>query len=126
MVSVEKYYELHQTVKVKLLANPERVISRALSNISRWESNSEYISPWLIEWRSILNEGVDAIVAVFEGMDGHSADLRKNSPFSGILTEEERLEILFDDAGTRAQVMYLSRQTGYVTESIERSSSTIE
>lgn len=62
-----------------------------------------YISPWLIEWRSILNEGVDAIVAVYEGIDEHSAVLRKNSPFSGILTEDERLDVIFDDEGTRAR-----------------------
>lgn len=126
MVSVEKSHELHQSVKAKLLTNPEIVISRALSNICQWEKSMGFSSFWYTKWHSILKEGVDSIVAVLDGMDEQSIDLRANSPFTGILTDEERLNILFGNEDERDAMAYLASKISNARKSIEQSSNLID
>lgn len=85
---------LHQAVKEKLLADPEHVILKAKSNLARWKDSYDDQPRWMIEWEVILEKELDKIVVVLDGLDEHSVLLRSSSPFTGIISNEQRIHIL--------------------------------
>lgn len=54
---------------------------------------SAAVRPALEEWMTILNAPVDDVLAILEGVDERSRELRQSSPFCGMLTTQERSEI---------------------------------
>lgn len=48
----------------------------------------------LDQWEEILAAGVDAIVAVLTGQNEVAEDLRQDAPFAGVLTQEQREQVL--------------------------------
>lgn len=49
---------------------------------------------WLDLWRGTLNSGLDRVLGVLVSDTSEAAELRQNSPFTGILSEEERRRVL--------------------------------
>jgi hypothetical protein len=49
---------------------------------------------WLDLWRLTLSSGLDSVLAVLVSDAPEAAELRQNSPFTGILSEEERKKVL--------------------------------
>ena len=90
--------ECHKAIALKLLADPGAVTSRARSNLIRWLSlpgTDDRDIRLRAEWIRALDrmpapELADFLVADTE--DGRR--LRQSSPFTGILTSEERDHIL--------------------------------
>ncbi len=78
---------------MKLLADPPSVISIARNNLSRWEKSYGYTPQWMADWRVILDGGVVEILRVIDGTDERSILLRSSSPFTGVLSEDERSAI---------------------------------
>ena len=110
MPTTQKSLELQQALKMKLLENPDRYIFEAKSNIHRWEKNCNWVSPYINEWRAILEEGIDTIIDIFNGDGEHCFELLRNSPFTSVLTQDERLNILFQDNKNRAEVIDVLRK----------------
>lgn len=46
------------------------------------------------EWAVLLEKGVSAITSVLEGEDEKSIMLRSSSPFTGIVSQKERMDII--------------------------------
>ena len=46
------------------------------------------------KFEQVIDQGIEAVLGVFGGYDERSCDLRQNSPFAGVLTGVERLEVL--------------------------------
>lgn len=83
--------EMHRLIATKLEADPS-LLERARSNISRWK-NQRGVRPAYSEWQEILSSGLDCVLHVLTSEDQASARLRSSTPFTSILTEEERKEI---------------------------------
>lgn len=88
----ERSRALHLRIAEKLLQDPAG-ISKALANIDRWEKLRGPERAY-DEWRKILTTSSrDEIVALISAEGEEATRLRHISPFAGVLTEEERMEI---------------------------------
>lgn len=85
---------LHFLVKQELLSDPDKVISIGKSNLKRWKGKYEREPTWMKEWSVLLAQGVSAIASILEGLDEKSILLRSSSPFTGIVSQKERMEII--------------------------------
>jgi hypothetical protein len=83
--------EMHRLIATKLEADPS-LLERARSNISRWK-NQRGMRPAYLEWEEILSSGMDRILRVLTSEDQASARLRSSTPFTGILSDAERIQL---------------------------------
>ena len=89
--------EMHRLIATKLEADPS-LLERARSNISRWK-NQRGERPAYLEWEEILSSGMDRILQVLTSEDQASARLRSSTPFTGILSDTERIQLFNRFAG---------------------------
>jgi hypothetical protein len=71
----------------KLLANPA-LIAQARAALSRWSAEPVYL-----EWERILERNPEEIAAFLASPNEDATRLRQSSPFTNILTPEERATI---------------------------------
>ena len=84
---------LHKRVAKRLNSNP-KLIEKAISNLKNWLNNNPKTEAW-IEWKEILeNESLEKILEIITAKNDNSQRLRSSSPFAGILSKKERLEVL--------------------------------
>ena len=83
--------EMHRLIATKLEADPS-LVERARSNISRWK-NQRVERPAYSEWEEILSSGLDRVLHVLTSEDQESARLRSSTPFTGILSDAERIQL---------------------------------
>ena len=87
---------LHRAVAGKMVANPPLLLAAAAINLRRlrrmhpegraWE--------WLDRWDALLEEGVEAVLDALTSSAEYAVELRRTSPFAGVLTELERRTVL--------------------------------
>lgn len=88
---------LNRLVVGELSRDPDRVLMIARDNIARWRdihAGRLSILAALDRWSEILDEGVESIVATLTGQSEEAEDLRQNSPFAGVLSDEQREQAL--------------------------------
>lgn len=89
--------EYHKLISAKLKKDPELlgpVVCNLRSAIEKLKSAGDHPSAY-IEWLQILEtRPLDQIHTILCSEDENSTRLRQSGPFHGIMTEEERLEIL--------------------------------
>ena len=93
----EKSLRLHQALIGDLLTDPDKVIDKARTNIARWlpqQRSDGMTAQYLREWEKILDAGLDRIVDALTATDEKSCELRENSPFAGVLSQERRTKVL--------------------------------
>lgn len=92
-------YELHRAVAKKIIDDPDPVLSRVPDNLEKMRRNvrGPLMERWLAEWESLVQGPIGNLIQVMLGEDNEAKEMRQNSPFSGSLTQAERL-----DAITRA------------------------
>lgn len=99
---------LHRAVLNKLMNDPERVRKQALSNITRWSTAHRPDSKaleYLLEWEKLLlSASDDALASVLTSRDEHAVELRVNSPFAGVLTDDERMTVLDFARNSRKEI----------------------
>ena len=88
----ERSLALHRLVARKLLADPE-LLDKARTNLHRWQVSQGHRSLALAEWERILGSPVDHVARFLVERSERAARLRQSSPFTGILTEAERLAV---------------------------------
>lgn len=87
---------MHQLVVAKIRQDPTLFL-RARATLSRWRQTVCLSSqPYLMEWERLMEQGMDVTLAKAVEDSEHAADLRKSSPFAGILTNQERFAFLRD------------------------------
>lgn len=91
--------EMHRLIAERIKADPS-LIELARSNIARWKGRRGTTSAYS-EWDEILAAGTERVLRVITGEGQESARLRSSTPFTGILSEDERREI-FDRWSTRS------------------------
>jgi excisionase family DNA binding protein len=87
---------LHQAVAGKFVANPSALIAAATINLRRlrrlhpegsgWE--------WLDRWQVVLDDGAEAVLDVLTSPSDFAIEMRRMSPFTGMLSEVERRTVL--------------------------------
>jgi hypothetical protein len=72
------------------------VMSQARENLERFSEvhSGTMAGRWLDLWRSTLNSGVDRVLDVLVSDTPQSVELRQNSPFTGVLSDDERARVL--------------------------------
>lgn len=93
----EKSLWLHRALLGPLMIDPSRVLDQARQNIETWLPRHRadgMAARYLLQWRDILDSDVDDVVAVLVGTDEHSSELRQNSPFAGVLSDDDRRRVL--------------------------------
>ncbi|MHC5797319.1 hypothetical protein ACVXZ4_14290 [Lacisediminihabitans sp. FW035] len=89
-------FELHRAVAKKLMDAPDAVRAAIPVGIERIRPNirGPLAEGWLDEWLALSSGSTGALVDVLIGTDEHSIEMRQNSPFLGVLTQDERLEAI--------------------------------
>jgi excisionase family DNA binding protein len=87
---------LHGAIVGHLVTEPDLVLGRAHENLDRFSKvhAGTMAEHWLDLWRRTLNSGLDQVLTVLVSDTPEAAELRQNSPFAGILSEEERRRVL--------------------------------
>jgi transcriptional regulator with XRE-family HTH domain len=88
---------LNRAVVGELTRDPDHVVAIARENIARWRgvhARRPGILAALDQWEEILGAGVEEIVAILTGQGEVAEDLRQNTPFAGVLTQEQRDQAL--------------------------------
>jgi hypothetical protein len=84
---------MHCLVAKKLLANPA-LIAQARSTLARWRARAaEPVPSYFLEWKRILEGSPEEIAAFLASMREDATRLRQSSPFTNLLTPEERARI---------------------------------
>jgi excisionase family DNA binding protein len=87
---------LHGAVVGHLVTEPDLVFTRAHENLDRFSKvhAGTMAEHWLGLWRLTLNSGLDHVLTVLVSDSPQATELRQNSPFTGILSEDERRTVL--------------------------------
>lgn len=86
--------EMDRLIAERLREDPS-VLAKGRQVLEKWLGSCDAsVRPALEEWRAILDGPLAGILAVLEGNDERSAQLRQSSPFCGVLTQAERTAIL--------------------------------
>ena len=93
----ERSLWLHRAVLAELVADPEEVLARASANLRRLRTQHPgrgMTARWLGRWEDVLDAGVDVVADVLTSQGPAALDLRQNSPFAGVISEEMRTRVL--------------------------------
>lgn len=93
----EKSLWLHRALLGPLMRDPREVLQVARENLARGllQHRADGMAvQYLEQWRSILDDGVDAVITTLTSADARSIELRQNSPFAGVLSDEARRDVL--------------------------------
>ncbi len=90
----EEALRRHQVIAEKLRIAPKKVRARALRNLKRMRKhctseNSRFLDRWLLLLHCSPNHLIEVMTSVTQ--EGH--DLRRYSPFDGVLTKAELLAV---------------------------------
>jgi excisionase family DNA binding protein len=96
---------LHRAVAGRLVRHPGAVLAAAAINLRRlrrihpegrsWE--------WLDRWDAVLEQGVEAVLEALTSSAAYAVELRRSSPFAGILPESEREAVVAAFAESRRE-----------------------
>lgn len=86
--------DLHRLIASKIRNNPA-LFSKVQDTLARWRGIvSESTQPYLLQWETLIDQGIEKCLAVAEEDSPNATALRQSSPFCGILTNQERHEFL--------------------------------
>jgi excisionase family DNA binding protein len=87
---------LHAAVASRLVSEPDQVLGRARANLDRFSAvhAGTMAAHWLGLWRDTLDAGPDQVLTVLVSETPQAAEMRQNSPFTGILPPDERRAVL--------------------------------
>lgn len=79
----------------RIVADPETALETAKRNLEGMRTSARGRGrSWLDEWERLLNGPVPVLLGAMTSRSQYGRDLRQNSPFAGILSEENRSEVL--------------------------------
>ena len=85
---------MHRKVAELLRQDPKGAIRYALGNLDRWQLQGVECDDFEI-WRKILLAGPsDKLLEALIGMDDEAVRLRQSSPFAGMVSNDDRQQIL--------------------------------
>jgi excisionase family DNA binding protein len=87
---------LHRAVAGSLVTNPDEVLDKARANLDRLlrQHQNTMTEMWLRRWQDTIDAGAEAVLEVLTSQDSDAVEMRQNSPFAGVLSEPQRLQVL--------------------------------
>jgi excisionase family DNA binding protein len=85
---------LHRAAAAHVALDPSGSLAYARTEIKRLLGLHLDGEPWLRQWLAILDRGPEEVMRIMCSLDPLSRELRQNSPFVGLLSEDERLTVL--------------------------------
>jgi excisionase family DNA binding protein len=87
----------------RIVEDPRRARALALANLGRMraESRGQAVS-WLEEWEQLVIGPVDRLLSSLVSPSPRGRELRQNSPFAGLLSDAQRVQVLHEWAGRDA------------------------
>ena len=86
-------FAFHRVIANRLNSNP-KLMEIAKRNLDKWLLTNPKVEAWL-EWKRLLeNESLEKILEIITLESDESQRLRSSSPFVGIITKDERREII--------------------------------
>jgi hypothetical protein len=78
-----------------VVANPDETRQIALDNLERMrgKARGQAVS-WLDEWQRLINGPVLNLLTAMTSRSPYGRELRQNTPFGGVLSDEERVTVL--------------------------------
>ncbi len=84
----------HELVAERLEQDPA-VLARARQRVASWLASGGPAHPaYARRWQALLERPVAEIVRILAADDQAARDLRQNTPFAGVLTNEERWRVI--------------------------------
>lgn len=93
----ERSLWLHRALLAPLLADPDAVLDKARENLRKWKNEHRpdgMTTRYLTKWEEVLNSGLDNVVDTMISTTPEAIELRQNSPFAGVLSDEMRVRVL--------------------------------
>jgi excisionase family DNA binding protein len=93
----EKSLWLHRALLTPLMTETEAAMSKARENLGRWTTmhrRDGMTMAYLKEWERVLDEGLEAVMWVMTSPSQEARDMRQNSPFAGVLSDQTRTRVL--------------------------------
>jgi len=94
----EKSLWLHRALLGRLMLDPQSVLQIGRANIAQWQAKhrSDGMVAWYLDqWEHVIDSGVNSVISVLTENDEKSIELRQNTPFAGVLSEEECRRVLW-------------------------------
>jgi excisionase family DNA binding protein len=87
---------LHRAVAGHLVVDPDAVMTKARGNLERLQRvhPSGMAAVWLGQWRELFDEGIESVLDMLTSRLPLAVELRQNSPFAGVLPDDERRAVL--------------------------------
>ncbi len=85
---------LHRAVAGKVVADPVRAIATARGNIRRFREIQPRARAWLDAWDRILDAGPERVLETLTSPTREAIDLRQNTPFVGLLSDDEQQSVI--------------------------------
>ncbi len=92
---------LAHAIAGELVARPDFVIERARHNLRAVQVKGA--RAWNEEWQRLLDGPIEPILSALTSTSLRSRELRQNSPFAGVLTDERRNEVLTAFSNSRSR-----------------------
>jgi len=87
---------LHRAIMDRFINEPHEVLEHAQRNLSLMRDRNPHAYSLFNEWSRILSRPIDEIVAAVLDPGLHERDLRKVTPFAGVLSAAERSKVYRD------------------------------
>ena len=79
----------------QIVTDPVRALRIARQNLDRMRQTSRgRTRMWLEEWDRLLDGNLESLLGVLTSRSPRARELRQNSPFAGLLEEDEREQVL--------------------------------
>ncbi|MGI8537219.1 MAG: helix-turn-helix domain-containing protein [Mycobacteriales bacterium] len=87
---------LSHAVAARLVEDPTGVLAQARRNLTAMQARSARgeAKLWLQQWAQLLAGPVEDVLEALTSRSPRSRELRQNSPFAGVLTEQQRQTVL--------------------------------
>lgn len=85
---------LHRAAAAHVARDPQVSLEMARSSIARQLLRRPAGARWLRQWLSLIDRGPEPVMRTMTSTDPLARELRQNSPFLGLLPEDERLAVL--------------------------------
>jgi excisionase family DNA binding protein len=88
----ERSLWLHRAVAGRLVTDPRAVTDKARTNIEKLSKihAGTLAGQYVEQWRTLLDQGTDAVLEALTSTAPEAIELRQNSPFAGTLSEDDR------------------------------------
>lgn len=88
----ERSLWLHRVVAGRLAMEPDGALAKARTNIDtlRRAHPGGAARRWIERWQMLLDGPIDSLLDILVSPSERAIELRQNSPFAGVLSEQER------------------------------------